>query len=132
MTSDKKQARKFRLRDIFVFRKYKVGNLCQLGQKATNKEFMIEEGSTLRLVNNKSAHKNAHIHNEKNGESYLNPVRVLVGGKYFYLRNNRARIDYFIPELFENGGRQDTRNDNMSKALKLAAIKLSYPEVKGI
>ena len=132
MTSDKKQTRKFRLRDIFFFRKYKVGNLCQLGQKTTDREIMEEEGSTLRLVNHKSAHKNAHIHNEKNGEPYLNPVRVLGWGKYFHLRNNRTRMDYFITALFENGRRQDMRNDNMSKAFELAAIKLAYPEMKGI
>ena len=34
--------------------------------------------------------------------------------------------------FFEKGRRQEIRNDDMSKLLKLAAIKLSYPEIKGI
>ena len=37
-----------------------------------------------------------------------------------------------MSEFFEKGRRQDIRNDKMSKVLKLEAIKLAYPEIKGI
>ena len=59
MISDKKQTRKFRLRDIVFFDKYKVVNLRQLVQKATDKEILDAEGATLRLVDHNSRHKHS-------------------------------------------------------------------------
>ena len=40
MTSDKKQTQQLRLMYIVFFKKYKGGNLGQLGEKATDKEIM--------------------------------------------------------------------------------------------
>ena len=51
MTSDKKQTQQFRLRDIVLLKKYKVGNLRQLVHKTADKEVIEADGATLILVN---------------------------------------------------------------------------------
>ena len=98
--------------------------------KAIDEENIGADGATLRYLNKKSVHKNACIHHE-NGEPYINPMRAL-GSKYVHLRINKAKINCLMSEFFEKGRRQDIRNDKMSKVLKLEAIKLAYPEIKGI
>ena len=40
MISDKKQTRQFRLRDIDLFKKYKVGNLRKLGRKKKQRNYV--------------------------------------------------------------------------------------------
>ena len=42
--------------------------------KETDEVIMDAVGSISSLMNQKSGHKNACIHHETNGESYLNPV----------------------------------------------------------
>ena len=69
MMPDKKQTRKFRLRDVVFFNKYKVLHLWQLIWKATDEEIMESEGPTLRLVNQKNGHKKSCIHHEKMGNN---------------------------------------------------------------
>ena len=41
-------------------------------------------------------------------------------------------MECLVSELFEKGRRQDISNDDMSKVLKLASIKLFYLEIKVI
>ena len=55
-----------------------------------------------------------------------------LGSRYVYLRNNRSKMECLVSELFEKGRRQDISNDDMSKVLKLASIKLFYLEIKVI
>ena len=45
-------------------------------------------------------------------------------------KKNRAKLDCLMSEFFKKGRRQDIKNDDMSKALKMAFIKLAYPEIK--
>ena len=124
MMSDDKQTRKFILRYIVFFNKDKLVNLRKLGRKATHEEIMEADGATLRFVNNKIGEKNACINHEKNGELYVNLVGAL-GRWCVHLRNNRAKIDCLVSELFDKRSRQDIKNDNMSKALRLEAVKLA-------
>ena len=106
-------------------------NLCQLVREATDKEIMDSDGPTLRLVNQKSGHKIFYINHENNGEPYLNPMKAL-GSQYVHLRNNTAKMDSLMSALFDKGNRSDIKNGVMSKALKLAAIKLSFQANKRI
>ena len=57
MKPDKKQTRKFRLRDIVFFNKDKGGNMLKLGGRSMDQEIMDTEGATLRLMNDKSGYK---------------------------------------------------------------------------
>ena len=101
MMYDNKQTRQFRLRDIVFFKKDKGGNLRQLVKKSTDKEIVVSEGATIRLVNNKIGHKNACIHREK-WEPYLNPVRSL-GSRYFRLRRNMGKLGCLISAFLRRG-----------------------------
>ena len=65
MPSYNKQTRKFTLRDKVFFKKYKGGNLRQLGKKATDEEIMEAEVATLNVVNHKIGKINACIHRGK-------------------------------------------------------------------
>ena len=69
-----------------------------MGKKSTDEEIMESEGETLRLLNQKTGHKNACIHHKKNGEPYLNPVRALER-QDVHLRINRANLDCLMSEF---------------------------------
>ena len=55
-----------------------------------------------------------------------------LGRQYVQLRKSRATLDCWISEFFKKPRIQYIKNENISKALKLAAIKLDYPEIRGI
>ena len=92
-----------------------------------DEEIIDAQGETLRMINQKRGHKNSCIHNETNGEQYMNPVRAL-GKQYVHKKICKSWTVYV--KKIEKGGRQDTKNNDISKSLKLAAIKLAYPDIK--
>ena len=125
-----KQTTQFTVKDVAFFRKNAMGQLRQLGKKATNEQLLTAAGATLRLRDQKNGWKNVCIHQHSNGEKELCPVRAL------------ARIVISIRELTSNsdtllstywdGKPKNVTDKCMRRGIKLAAKALSYPERKRI
>ena len=127
-----KQTVQFKYEDITFFRKNSNGQLKCLPPNAADNLIATADGTTLKLDNQKNGWKGVCVYHEANGDNMHCPVRAL-GRRYLHLRNNGADRKMFLSEYFnEPTERADITNENITRALKMAATALEYPTVKGI
>ena len=118
--------------DTAFFKKDLLGNLRLLPPNAPDEDIMAADGVTLRLTNQKNGYKNAWVHQEHNGRKFLSPVRA-IGRRYCHIRKHTNDPMTYLSAYFdEKGIRRDVTDEDVRKALKLAAIALNYPTQKGI
>ena len=130
--NDTKRTVQFRMMDVIFFKKDKHGRLRQLKHDATDKQIMRADGATLRLSDQKNGHKGACIHQEHNGHRYFSPVRA-VGRRYCHIRQHTKDPEAFLSAYFESPGNKLDVNDNdIRRALKVAAVAKNYESFRGI
>jgi len=130
--NETKQTEQFRMMDVAFFKRDEAGNLRLLPPNAPDRDIMSADGSTLRLTNQKNGYKNACVHQQHNGHEEFSPVRAL-GRVYCHIRKHTSDPKTYLSAYFEEDGvRRDITDDDIRKAVKLAAIALNYPANKGI
>ena len=118
--------------DVIFFKKDKFNRLCQLPHKARDEEIMQADGATLRLSDQKNGHKGACINQEHNGHELFSPVRA-IGRRYCHIRKHTKDPHTFISAYFEQPGKRADVNDNdIRRALKIAAVAKEYDTYRGI
>jgi len=71
------------------------------------------------------------VHQKTNGEAVHCPIRAL-GRRIVHLRHHGAPKTSFLSTFYHEGKRGDVVGEDISKALKMAATLLEYPETRGI
>jgi hypothetical protein len=89
------------------------------------------DSATLKLDNQKNGWKGVCVHQETNGEPVHCPIRAL-GRRVIHLRQNGAANASFLSTFYHDGKKCDVLGEDVSKALKMAATLLEYPETRGI
>jgi hypothetical protein len=126
-----KQTVQFKLEDVTFFKKNKSGTLVCLPRMALASVVMSTDSATLKLDNQKNGWKGMCVHKEANGESFNCPVRALARW-VLHLHKNNAEKKTFLSAFFSDGARYDVCSEDISRALKMAAIILQYPITWGI
>ena len=129
--NETKQTKQFKIEDVTFFKNNKRGQPRQLARNATDDEIQKADSATLKLDNQKNGWKNVCIHQERNFERYLCPVRAL-GRRYIHIRNNTSDKKVFLSAYFAKEGRRDVTDVNIRDGLKIAADLLDYPAARGI
>jgi hypothetical protein len=129
--NETKQMVQFKMEDVTFFWKNNSGQLRCLGRDAPDHHIMMADGATLKLDNQKNGWKGVCVYQEHNGEQYFCPVRAL-GRHYCYLRSHHGEARTFLSAYWENNICYDVAGENISKAVKSAAMALDYPVSKGI
>ena len=93
---------------------------------------MNNDGATLRLSDQKNGHKGACIHQEHNGHELFSCVRA-IGRRYCHIRKHTKDPTTFISAYFDSSGvRRDVNDNDIRRALKIAAIAKDYESLRGI
>ncbi len=77
----------------------------------------------MKLDNQKNGWKGMCVYQEANGKVYLCPVRAL-GRHFLHIRQNGGTLKTFLSSYWLKGTRADVTAENISPALKLAAMEL--------
>jgi hypothetical protein len=85
----------------------------------------------MKLDNQKNGWKGVCVYQEANGNDYNCPVQAL-GCRFLHLRQHGADAKTLLSAYWKEGIKMDITAENISMALKLAAIKLQYMTNKGI
>jgi hypothetical protein len=92
----------------------------------------MADGATLKLDNQKNGWKGVCVYHKMNGDKWHCPVRALVRC-YLHLRTMGATATTFLSMYIDyEKTRRDITNEDVSKALKVAATLLDYPMARGI
>ncbi len=127
-----KQTVQFRLQDTTFFAHDTLGRLHQLPQNAPLHVILEAHSVTLKLDNQKNGWKGVCIHQECNGDMYHCPVRAL-GRRFVRIRENTSDLSTFLSAYFPTtGNKRDVTDKDISTMLKLAAVALKYPALRGI
>lgn len=133
--NNSKQTVQFQIQHITFFKHDKNGRLQQLPRNASDDDIITAHSATLRLENQKNGWKGVCIHQEHNGEHYHCPVRAL-GRRFVHVRRHTSDTTTCLSTFFERlptGVCQaDVTDKDIRQELKLAAIALEYPALKGI
>ena len=129
--SNTKQTVQFKLEDVTFFKRTKLGQLRCLPKNAPYELILSADSATLKLDNQKNGWKGVCVHQEKNGEAIYCPIRAL-GRRVVHLRKQGAVKSSFLSTYYHEGKKYDVIGEDVSKALKLAATLLEYPEKRGI
>lgn len=130
--NDSKQTIQFQLRHITFFARDSYGRLRQLPRTAPDHDILNAESATLRLENQKNGWKGVCIHQETNGDAYHCPVRAL-GRRFLHIRHHTKNHQAApLSSFFSNNEARHVTDKDISSALKLAAVALEYPTLKGI
>ena len=93
---------------------------------------MKADGATLRLSDQKNGHKGACIHQEHNGHELFSPVRA-IGRRYCHIPKHTKDPEAFISAHFKSPGkRADVKDNDIQRALKIAALAKEYESYRGI
>ena len=71
------------------------------------------------------------MYQETNGEDYLCPVKAL-GRGFLHIRRHGGLAKSLLSSYWTNGTRADVKAEDLSQALKTAAMELLYPTTRGI
>ena len=131
-----KQTIQFQLRHITFFAHDNLGRLRQLPRNASDDDILKAHGATLQLENQKNGWKGVCIHQECNGDAYHCPVKAL-GRRYIHIRQHTTDQHAPLSTFFHTPtGKHCTplhvTDKDISAQLKLAAVALEYPSLKGI
>ena len=124
-----KQTQQFKLKDVTFFRRGRGGRLRQLPPNASTEEIMTADSCTLKLDNQKNGWKGVCVNHHANGDVIFCPVQAL-GRRYLHLRkHHKGDWKIYLSAYFEEDGlRRDVTNSDISKAIKVAATMLDYPD----
>lgn len=127
-----KQTVQFKKEDITFFKKNLQGQLRCLPRDAPEHIIMLADEATLKLDNQKNGWKGVCVYQEHNGKAYNCPVRAL-GQRYRHLQqHSSAEAKTYLSAHWVDGIWFDVTAEDMSQALKQAAMTLEYPVTKGI
>ncbi len=127
-----KQMVQFKYEDVSFFKKNSRGQLRCLPRDAPANLIATANGATLKLDNQKNGWKGVCVYHKTNGNKWHCPVWALAC-RYLHLRDMGTDSKTFISAYYnEEKKRGDVTNEDISKALKAAAVVLDYPTVKGI
>ncbi len=129
--NDTKQTVQFKLEDISLIKKNRHGQLRCLPRRPPAHLIAMANGATMKLDNKKNGCKGVCVYQEANGNDYNCPVRAL-GCHFLHLRQHGADAKMFLSTFWMEGIRMNVTAENISRALKLAAVELQYPTNKGI
>ncbi len=114
------------------FKKNARGQLRYLPPDAAVDLISTADGATLKLDNQKNGWKGVCVYHEANGKRWHCPLCALARC-YLHLRDMGANSKTFLSAYYDDKGkRKDITNKDVSKALKVAATALDYPNAKGI
>jgi hypothetical protein len=128
---ESKQTVKFKMEDVTFFGHNNRGELRVIPRDTPNNIIAMAHSATLKLDNQKNGWKGVCVHQESNGNPFFCPVRAL-GRQYLHLRKNNGSAKTTLSTYFQEGIEYKMMAENMTRALKVAALALNYPTVKGI
>ena len=128
--NNSKKTEEFKMGDITFFMKDTQGNLRTLPRDAPDDQIASADGATLKLDNKKNGWKGVCVYQQSNGDPIHCPVRAL-GRRYLHLRKHGATNKTILSAYFYGGKRFNITVDHISAALKLGAMALEYPILKG-
>jgi hypothetical protein len=127
-----KQTVQFKYKDVSFFQKNTRGQLRCLPRDAPDHLIATADGATLKLDNQKNGWKGVCVYHKTNGDEWHCPVRTLARC-YLHLRMMGATATSFLSTYFDNNNaRRDITDEDVSRALKVAATLLDYPTARGI
>jgi hypothetical protein len=126
-----KQTVQFKLEDVTFFKKTKMGQLRCLPKNVPDHLILAADSATLKLDNQKNGWKGVCVHQETNGDAFYCPIRAL-GRRIVHLRHHKAAKSTFFSAYYHDGRKYDVCGKDVSKALKIAATLLEYPETRRI
>ena len=121
------------MKDILFFRRNELGQLRQLSsRRASDKELLDACGTTFKLDNQKNGWKNVCVHHEANGDPYYCPVKA-AARRFIHIRQHMHNDwETLFSAYYDDDGRHDVTDKDVSLGLKAAATTLNYPTEKGI
>ena len=128
---ESKQTVQFRLKDVAFFHVDATGQVRQIDPRAPAAAFQGAMAATLRISQQKNGFKGSCIHHHGNGKSFLCPVKALVR-RFLHIRDNTTDWNTFLSAYFDGSTRADVTARDISDRMKLAAVCLGYPSVRGI
>jgi hypothetical protein len=127
-----KQTVQFKYEDVSFFKKNTKGQLWCLPRDAPAELISTADGATLKLVNQKNGQKGVCLYHETNGDQWHCPVHALACW-YIHLQSMGANAKtYLLVCHNEKSKHDDITNEDISRALKVAATVLDHPNAKGI
>jgi hypothetical protein len=131
--NNSKQTVQFRMKDILFFHRNALGQLRQLSSRRASDEALLNAcGATFKLDNQKNGWKNVCVHHEANGDQYYCPVKA-AARRFIHVRKHMCNDwDTFFSAYYDENGRHDVTDKDISVGLKAAATSLNYPVEKGI
>ena len=123
----RKRTRQFRVKDVTFFRYDEAGMLVALPRNATKADIMTADAATLRISNQKNGHAGACVHHQALvGRGERCPVRAL-GRRVCHIKRHTRTGEAFLCSYWDEVGRADVTDSNISYAVKYAAKMKSYP-----
>ena len=131
--NNSKQTVQFRMKDMLFFRRDESGKLRQLSSRLASDEALLEAcGCTFKLDNQKNGWKNVCVHHETNGDPLFCPVKA-AARRFIHIRKHmKDDWDTLFSAYYDEKGRHDVTDKDISVGLKNAAASLNYPAEKGI
>ena len=123
----KKRTRQFRAKDITFFKKMKDGGMMLLPRDAPDKDILAADGATLWISNQKNGHKGQSISQQKMQGTRPCVVRSLAR-RYIHIRRHSKSGNAMICSYWDEMGRADVTDRDISFAVKFAAAMLDYPK----
>jgi hypothetical protein len=132
LCNNTKQTVQFNFEDVNFFKKNIWGQLRCFPHDAPDNLIASADGAMLKLDNQKNGWKGVCVYHKSNGNKMHCPVQALAR-QYLHLCHNIAAETTFLSAYYDGTSeRHDVTNKDVSKALKVAAIVLDYPAMKGI
>ena len=119
------------MEDITFFGHNDHRELRVIPRDAPNDIITMAHSATLKLDNQKNGWKGVCVHQESNGDPFFCPVHAL-GRWYLHLRKNNGSAKTTLSTYFQEGTKYKVMAENMTRALKVAALAPNYTTVKGI
>jgi hypothetical protein len=131
LQNNTKQTVQFKYEDV-SFKKNTWGQLHCLPRDAAADLISTADGTMLKLDNKKNGWKGVCVYHEANGERWHCPVCALAR-RYLHLHDMGANSKTFLLVYYDDKGKcKDITNEDVSKALKVAATASDYSTAKGI
>ena len=131
-TAPKKRGRQprtkqFTVNDVTFFTINANGFFTPLPLHASESELLTAVAATLRITDQKNAFKGACVHHGAlEGESHACPVKALAR-RVAHIRKHTKRGDTMLCAFWDEIGRGDVTDKDMSLHMKFAAASLGYP-----
>ncbi len=129
--NETKQTVQFKFEYISFFKKNAHGQHRCIPGHALAHLIATADRAMLKLDNQRNGWKGVCVYQEANGDVYLCPVRAL-GPRFLHLKDHGADGKTFLSSYWMESSKGDVTAENISRALKLAAVELQYPTNKGI